>query len=46
MKTWYYIVESIDDDYANLKRTLCNMDYRVGEEGENDVTILFIYFST
>ncbi len=21
METWYYIVESIDGDYANLKRT-------------------------
>lgn len=21
MKTWYYVVESIDGDYANLKRT-------------------------
>ncbi len=26
MEVWYYIVESIDGDYANLKRTDVNMD--------------------
>ena len=26
METWYYVVESIDGDYANLKRTDVQME--------------------
>ena len=26
METWYYVVESIDGDYANLKRTDIDSD--------------------
>ena len=26
METWYYVVESIDGDYANLKRTEVQME--------------------
>ena len=26
METWYYVVESIDGDYANLKRTDAESD--------------------